>query len=56
MLEVLQFILSSPTNFLGTLALMMVAGASVCAALSPFGRPRNMNFYERNSRGEDDDE
>lgn len=54
MLEVLQFILSSPTNFLGTLALMMVAGASVCAALSPFGRPRNMNIYER--KGDNDDE
>lgn len=54
MLEVLQFILSSPTNFLGTLAIMMVAGASVCAALSPFGRPRNLHLYD--CKGDEDDE
>ena len=54
MLEVLQFILGSPTNFLGTLALMMVAGASVCAALSPFGRPRNLHLYD--CKGDEDDE
>lgn len=54
MLEVLQFILSSPTNFLGTLALMMVAGASVCAALSPFGRPKNLHLYD--CKGDEDDE
>lgn len=57
MLEVLQFILSTPINFIGTVALILVIGIAGSAVLSPFGRPRvlnvNENFYEEM---EDEDE
>ena len=46
MLELLQFILSSPTNFFGTLALIYVTGISIGVALHPFGEPRNFNISE----------
>lgn len=46
MLEVLQFILSSPANFFGTLALIFTTGISIGVALHPFGQPRNFDIYE----------
>lgn len=44
MVEVLEFALSSPTNFLGTIALILVTGIAGNCILAPFGRPRTMTF------------
>jgi hypothetical protein len=45
MVDFFQFALSSPVNFLGTLAIIMVTGLSIGMALAPFGRPRSMNVF-----------
>ena len=59
MVELLQFILSTPINFIGTVALILVIGIAGSAVLSPFGRPRvlnvNENFYEEMEDEEEND-
>lgn len=55
MVEVLQFALSSPTNFLGTLALIMITGIAGEMILSPFGRPRNITFLDAEEEDGDQD-
>lgn len=58
MLEVLQFILSTPINFIGTIVLILVVGIAGSAMLSPFGRPRvlivNDSYYEEIEDEEED--
>lgn len=56
MVEVLEFIFASPAQFLGTLALMLVAGISGSAILSPFGKPRTSVFIGSGIEVEDEED